>query len=213
MTERTTPSVPSPPAPARAPTGTIVVGGLLVVVGTGWLLDEAGVTELVWDALLPAALILIGIVVATEALRGRSHGGLRAIGIALTIVLALDATLSIPFAAGIGERVERPTSIDALDPAYELGVGKLEVDLTGIDVVDRDASLVVRVGVGEVQIVVDEDVPVEIAVRSSIGETVLFGRQDGGFGVDSTYRTPDHPGPVLRLEASAGIGKVEVRNG
>jgi hypothetical protein len=187
-----------------------VGGGILVLIGVGWLLEEIGVTRVAWDALLPAVLILVGLAVAIGAVQGRSHGGLTAIGVVLTVVLALSATLSIPFTGGFGERKVRPTSVDVLERAYELGVGKLEIDLSDIEPVAGDVSVTVRMGVGEVRVVVSDEAPVEIRASSGIGEVIVFGGSDGGFGVDSSFRTPDASGPVLRIEASAGIGKVEV---
>jgi hypothetical protein len=187
-----------------------VGGGILVLIGVGWLLEEIGVTHIAWDALLPAVLILVGLAIAIGAAQGRSHGGLTAIGVVLTVVLVLGATLTIPFTGGFGERTARPTSVDVLERAYELGVGKLEVDLSDIEPVASDVSVTVRVGVGEVRVIVSDDAAVDIRASSGIGEVIVFGGSDGGFGVDSSFRTPEVAGPVLRIEASAGIGKVEV---
>ncbi|HET7519546.1 MAG TPA: hypothetical protein VFN05_18015, partial [Actinomycetes bacterium] len=51
---------------------TVLVGALLVLVGIGWLLDSAGI-EVPWRAVLPAALIAVGLACVAGAFRGRQH--------------------------------------------------------------------------------------------------------------------------------------------
>ncbi|HET9556345.1 MAG TPA: hypothetical protein VFS70_04340, partial [Actinomycetota bacterium] len=60
-TEPIPPAGPAAPVDHRGPaTATVLVGALLVLVGIGWLLDSAGI-EVPWRALLPAALIAVGL--------------------------------------------------------------------------------------------------------------------------------------------------------
>jgi hypothetical protein len=62
-----------PPTDRRGPAvATVLVGALLVLVGIGWLLDESGV-GVPWRAVLPAALIAVGLATAAGAFRGRQH--------------------------------------------------------------------------------------------------------------------------------------------
>jgi hypothetical protein len=55
------------PADRHGPAAaTVLVGALLVLVGIGWLLDAGGVA-VPWRALLPAALIAVGLAVLASA--------------------------------------------------------------------------------------------------------------------------------------------------
>ena len=109
---------PIPPAPAdrHGPAAaTVLVGALLVLVGIGWLLDASGV-EVPWRAVLPAALIAVGLACVAGAFRGRQHA-LMVVGVALTVVLSLAAAgdwdLDVPWGAGSATapsgRAPRPT--------------------------------------------------------------------------------------------------------
>ena len=96
-------SEPAPPADRHGPAAaTVLVGALLVLVGIGWLLDASGV-EVPWRAVLPAALIAVGLACVAGAFRGRQHA-LMVVGVALTVVLsvavAADWNLDLPLAAG-----------------------------------------------------------------------------------------------------------------
>jgi hypothetical protein len=78
----TEPAPPTAPAPPDGPAGqrdrrgpamaTVLVGALLVLVGIGWLLDATGV-GVPWRAVLPAALIAVGLACVAGAFRGRQH--------------------------------------------------------------------------------------------------------------------------------------------
>jgi apolipoprotein N-acyltransferase len=60
-TEPLPPTRPTAPADRHGPAAaTVLVGALLVLVGIAWLLDAAGV-EVPWRAVLPAALIAVGL--------------------------------------------------------------------------------------------------------------------------------------------------------
>ena len=57
----TEPLPPSPPAGRAGPAAaTVLVGALLILVGIAWLLDAGGV-EVPWRAILPGALIAVGL--------------------------------------------------------------------------------------------------------------------------------------------------------
>jgi hypothetical protein len=88
-TEPFEPAPPPRPRPdQRGPaTATVLAGAMLVLVGIGWLLDANGVA-VPWRAVLPAALIAVGLATVAGSMRGRQHG-LMVIGLVLTLVLAL----------------------------------------------------------------------------------------------------------------------------
>ena len=113
----------------------MLVGALLVLVGIGWLLDAGGV-GVPWRAVLPAALIAVGLACVAGAFQGRQHA-MMVVGVVLTVVLsvaaAADWDLDVPLAGGVGDRTERPTTPAQLT-TYELGVGDLLVDLRQLQV-------------------------------------------------------------------------------
>jgi hypothetical protein len=208
----TEPIPPAAPVDHRGPAvATVLLGALLVLVGIGWLLDAAGV-EVPWRALLPAALIAVGLACVVGAFRGRQHA-LMVVGAALAMVLsvavAADWDLDMPLTGGVGDRVERPTTVAELGE-YELGVGNLVVDLRRLQVPVGTTAVEARLGVGELAVELPEGVWVEVVASSGLGEVQVLGQQEGGFG--SRIESASEVGGVrrLRVDARVGLGQVRV---
>ncbi len=209
-------SAPPPPATTeRAPrAGRLVLGGVLLVLGALWLLDTLGV-EIPGHVVGPSALIVVGVGLVAAARWGRSQAGLIVLGVILTVVLAVGTVVSVPLTGEVGDRIYRPRTIDDVRASYALSVGNLTVDLSGIPVgpTPERARVGVRVGLGQVVVIMPAGSDVAVHAKAGIGQTVVFGVEEGGFGVD--YQSPSHMGGlnIWRLDASTGIGRVEVRYG
>jgi hypothetical protein len=210
-TEPLPPAGPAPPADRHGPAAaTVLVGALLVLIGIGWLLDAAGV-EVPWRAVLPAALIAVGLACVAGAFRGRQHA-LMVVGVVLAVVLSLAAAadwdLEIPLGGGVGDRTERP-SIPADLTGYELGVGNLVVDLRQLQVPPGTTRVQARVGVGELAVEVPQGVSVAVVARSGLGQVQALGQEEGGLA--SRIDTVSEAGGDRRLELDLRVGLGQVR--
>jgi len=210
-TEPLPPAGPAPPADRHGPaSATVLVGALLVLVGIGWLLDASGV-EVPWRAVLPAALIAVGLACVAGAFRSRQHA-LMVVGVALTVVLSLAAAadwdLDVPWGGGVGDRTERPTTPADLT-GYELGVGNLVVDLRQLQVPPGTTAVEARVGIGELVVEVPQGVSVQVVASSGLGQVQVFGDEDGG--IASRIDASSEQGGDRRLELDARVGLGEVR--
>jgi hypothetical protein len=210
-TEPLPPAGPAPPADRHGPAAaTVLVGALLVLVGIGWLLDAAGV-EVPWRAVLPAALIAVGLACVAGAFRGRQHA-LMVVGVVLAVVLSLAAAadwdLEIPLGGGVGDRTERPTTPADLT-GYELGVGNLVVDLRQLQVPPGTTRVQARVGVGELAVEVPQGVSVAVVARSGLGQVQALGQEEGGLA--SRIDTVSEAGGDRRLELDLRVGLGQVR--
>jgi Cell wall-active antibiotics response 4TMS YvqF len=212
MTTEPIPPAPSAPADRHGPAAaTVLVGALLVLVGIGWLLDANGV-EVPWRALLPAALIAVGLACVAGAFQGRQHA-MMVLGLALTVVLAVavatDWDLDVPLAGGVGDRTERPATPAELTE-YELGAGDFLLDLQQLQVPSGTTAVEARVGVGELVVEIPDGVTVRVLARSGLGEIQVLGEQDNGFGnrVDTTVEAGGDR--RLELDLRVGIGQVRV---
>lgn len=192
----------------RLPLDRLLTGLALVLIGGLWLADAAELAAVRWQAVLPALLALVGVALLATA-RRQSHGGLIAAGIVLGVLVLATADPMASVVTGVGERVEQPADAATAEEGYELGVGSLEVDLRGLDDLEEGLTLPVSVGIGGVVVVLPEAVGAEVEASVGIGETVVLGRSQGGLGVSATETIEGEP--MLVLEASAGIGRVEVR--
>ena len=203
--------VPAAPVDRHAPAAaTVLVGALLVLVGIGWLLDAGGV-EVPWRAVLPAALIAVGLACVAGAFQGRQHA-MMVVGVVLTVVLsvaaAADWDLDVPLAGGVGDRTERPATPAQLTE-YELGVGDFLLDLRQLQVPPGTTAVQARVGIGELAVEVPGGVSVEVVARSGLGEVQVLGEQEGGFA--TRVATTAEAGGDRRLELDLRVGMGQVR--
>ena len=205
-------AVPPPPArPADPWAGRAVLGLVLVLLGVGWLLETLDV-DVPWDLVLPVVLIGIGGMLVFSARSIAGQAGLIVAGTVLTILLLIGAAIDVPLGGGVGDRTVRPTGAQ-LEPEYERGVGTLTLDLTALDVDALGAPIDLRahVGIGQLIVIVPEDGAVQVEAHAGLGTVRIDGREAGGLGADLS--APAAGEPMLRLDASVGIGEVRVDHG
>lgn len=209
MTFDTTPEKP------RISSSRIIVGAIILLIGTAWMLEVAdAVDEIPWRWLLPAAVIVIGIGLIADA-RGRAHGGLIFLGVILTLLMLVDVSIRpFRFTSGetfIGPRTERPVAVEELED-YGIFAGDLRVDLSDLSLPAGETSLDVSTFAGTIRVTVPADVTVELEAGTMFGQVRAFGEQSEGIGprVDKTFTGSD-PSRVLVLDVSSFAGDIEVR--
>lgn len=194
----------------RPPIGPVALGVALIALGIVWFLDVAGAFDLRWALVLPAGLVLVGIaLLATSA--GEPPGWLYPLGIVLTVLVVAQATVpTIEPLPGIGDRVERPSTLAEIEPSYGIGIGSLELDLTAVDF---DGDEVVRIeantAIGEIVVRLPSGVDARLDGHSLIGEVRLLDEERSGLNADAELTLGSSP-PDLVLDLTVGIGAVEV---
>lgn len=214
------PPPPPEPAPPRLRTGRFLFGLLIMAAGVAALLQALDVTTVPWKALLPGALIVVGLILVVAGTRSeRSQGGLIAVWIVLTVLLTAATAVDLPFEGGVGQRVERPATLAELEDEYRLAVGELTVDLTRLDLLHMTLvagvplrTIRARVGIGQLVVIVPSDEPVRVEALAGVGEVSIFGESNGGLGVRNEY-VPAEPSVTFSLDLSVGIGEVVVQSG
>ncbi len=207
-----TPAVPRGP---RSPVAGITVAGLLILVGLMVLVTRYTGLDLGAVGFLAGALLVVGLgLIASAFTRGRApRGGLIALGSVLTLALLFAS--AVPDwdedgpgpRGGVGDREYRPTSVEDIRPAYRLGAGDMEIDLSEIDVDDLDGQEIrIHHGAGDLEVSVPEDADVRVVLDQGIGDIDLFGQSgDGYFRAEDGDRDPE-----LVLTIDHGVGNVEV---
>ena len=205
----------APRQPKRPSLFAPVIGALLAASGVFGLLAVLGVYDVDLEVALAAGVVMVGATVAIGAMTQRRVGGLVVLGLILLAAFGVAAATPVPISAGAGEKTERPLTVVALEPSYELGVGSLDLDLRAVVLPTGTTSIDASVGVGELLITVPEGVALEIDAHAGAGEIDVLGELHDGFDVDRTLTvagpTPD--APLLQLEADVGFGAIEVRRG
>jgi len=215
----TAPTMTSQPAARQMPeqrpaypAGRLLLGGLLILLGIGWLLDETGVYTVQWQTVLALSVAVIGITLLVTARAGH-HGGLVFLGLVLSAVLVATATLPgvSPF-AGVGERSVAPITLSELEPSYDLGMGPLHLDLSGVAVPPgENVNVRASVGMGELTVVLPAGVTAVVEATNGAGDVTILGRTHNGVGVDATERVAGSEGAGrLHLDLNVGMGAIEV---
>ena len=214
-TTRVQPPPPPPKPPKRPSLFAPVLGALLAAAGLFGLLAVLDIYDVDVAAVLAAGVVIVGAAIAFGAMTQRRVGGLVFLGLLLLAAFSLAAITPVSVSAGVGEKSERPTTVTALDPSYEHGIGELELDLSDITLPAGTTSVDASVGIGKIVVTVPEDVALVIDAHAGIGSIDLMGARDDGVDADRTITlpgsTPD--APVLDLEADIAIGDIQVQRG
>ncbi len=141
-------------------------------------------------------------------------GGIRWLivpALALVLPLGLVAAADIDLDGGVGERQYRPATMSELRDRYELGIGDLDVDLTGLDLPAGRTEVDIDVGLGEAVVWVPRGACVTSDVEIGVGASDVFDRDNDGVDVAFAESGTAPAGrPVLHIDANVLMGVLEV---
>jgi phage shock protein PspC (stress-responsive transcriptional regulator) len=184
--------------------GTAVAAeAVLLAVAGAWL---AG-TE---DHLAAWAVVVIGAVLVVTAFTG---GARRLVlpAVAFALSVAVIAAAHVDLHGGVGERTYRPRTLSEVRNGYQLGAGRLEIDLREIAFPPGDTSLHVRLGVGELVVLIPHGVCVATRARIGGGYVGALERESGGLDIDwADHPSPPPHTPHLVLDGRVGLGALLV---
>jgi phage shock protein PspC (stress-responsive transcriptional regulator) len=184
------------------------VVGLFALAGSA-----AFAVGLGWGVPVAIAIIAIGAILTVFAFRGGTRW-LILPAVALAIGAGTAAATDLDLSGGIGERQYRPVTAASI-PAdgYELGVGRLVVDLRDVDWSrDRVVHLKVDLGIGQADVFVPERVCVAGSTHTGIGESEVAGERNDGVDVDHDAAEGATAMPRLVIDATVDVGQLRVVN-
>ena len=169
-----------------------------------------------WFLLIVAAIVIFW---SQRRERGARPRILRGIMITLGVLLALllvtgaivASIFSVNLRNGIGDRVYHPASYVGLEDKYHLGIGTMKLDLSEVSFPKGETHVDAKIGIGDLTVVVPNDVTVHAIGDAEVGQVHVFDRTDDGHkpvvSATETVGAGDH---VLDLDAHVGAGKVVV---
>ena len=188
--------------------GSVALGLVLAALGVIWLLEVSDTVDL--DTGVWVGIVLVGIGIGVIA---SPSGGARVLLIVLGLFVALIggalAATDVELSGGVGDRNENPTSVDDLEDPYELGIGRLELDLTELDL-DEDTTVRAQIGIGQLVVTVPAARPVSVDAEIGAGDVDVLGEHDDGWNADVETEADRGVGPELHLEREAGMGGIRV---
>jgi phage shock protein PspC (stress-responsive transcriptional regulator) len=196
-------------SPDRRLLGLLALG--TAVVAEAILLAAAGAWLGGIDGRLAAwVVVALGAVLVGAAFtRGARRLMLPAVAFALAV--AVVAAAHVDLHGGMGERTYRPHALSEVRAGYRLGAGRLEIDLRGITFPVGDTALHVRLGVGELVVLVPRGVCVATSARIGGGYVGALEGRSGGLDVDWADRPlPPPQTPRLVLDGQVGLGALLV---
>ena len=173
------------------------------------LLDDAGTTHLTAAEILAGALCIVGGALVLSTWFGRARG-LVPLGIVLLIATIPAATIDVPLTGGTGYHHYVPTTRAELRSTYEMGIGRLDVDLREVPLLGRTTRLRAQLGIGNLVVDVPSTVTVVVSAHAGAGAVLLFGANNGGWPAQQTRTVAGTRPGELDLDLRVGAGAVQV---
>jgi phage shock protein PspC (stress-responsive transcriptional regulator)/predicted membrane protein len=188
--------------------GAVVLGVLAVTLGL--FLAAAAAAGFGGGTAVAIAVLVAGVALFLAAFGGRRLRWLILPAFAMALGATAVAAADVDLHGGFKDTTLPYTRADALRPSYEVGAGRLELDLRAVRFPPGDTRIDARVGAGELEVLVPPDVCV--ATESSVGAGAVswFGHTSGGTDLDVFTQAAERGKPRLVIRARVGAGHLDI---
>lgn len=187
--------------------GLLTMSSAAVVAG-GLMLLGLTTVSVPASVVIASVTVVIGLGLVVGAWRGRARW---LIFIAAGLLLATQGLMPVGGwnASTMGERTWQPTAVD--EGPFALGMGSAQLDLTGVP--DGSSEIDASVGMGELVVLVPNDVTVLFDGAVGLGDLTVLGEASNGGGLQAMESLPANvtPRATVDLSARVGVGNLEVR--
>jgi phage shock protein PspC (stress-responsive transcriptional regulator) len=189
----------------------IALGILLLALATAGFAGAAAGTALGGGILIAGTVIALGVALLGGAFRGGARWLIVpafVLALPLGVVSAADLEVKGPW----GDRTYRPLTAAELSDGYQMGFAHMQIDARKVDLPPGRTELALKLGAGELEVAVPDDVCVTYDVNVGAGDvTTLDGIDDGGVDLDVTGAASVPPGVrELHVTADVGLGAVSI---
>lgn len=177
--------------------GRILAALVLIILGLLLLVSNLGLLTLRWDLFWPVLLILFGVWLIWRAFVPRPRN-----------------RYAVAF-AGMGEYRPDLSGKEIRREEFSHGMGDFDLDLTRATIPDGENFVHVSHGLGDLTILVPGGLAVRVQAKAGMGDVFVFGQNSEGIGPHVDFQSDDYATAArkLSIEASVGLGKVEVVRG
>jgi phage shock protein PspC (stress-responsive transcriptional regulator) len=181
----------------------VIAGAALLALAGAWL---AGT-----HAQLAAwAVVAVGAVLVLSAFT-RTIRWFVLPGITFALAVATIAAAHVDLRGGVGDHFYRPQSLSEVRGGYQLGAGRLEIDLRDLAFPAGTTQLHLRLGMGELVVLVPRGVCVATSARIGGGFVGALERRSAGLDIDWSERpSPPPRTPRLVVDGNVGLGALLV---
>jgi phage shock protein PspC (stress-responsive transcriptional regulator) len=160
---------------------------------------------------IAGAVIALGVALVGGAFRGGARW-LIVPAFVLALPLGVVSAADLKLDGDWGDRTFRPAEPAAVAGGYKMGVGHMQLDLRRVDLPPGRTDVPIKLGVGELEVAVPDDVCVTYDVQVGAGQvTTLDGIDDGGLDLDVQGDAAAPSGTTeLHLKADLGVGAVRI---
>lgn len=182
----------------------VVVGSALAALGSAWATGMGAGTA------VALVVILLGLALVALAFRGGARW-LILPALAVALPGGVVSAAGVDLHGGAGEREYSPRTLSEVRDSYRLGVGHLKVDLRDVRFPAGSHPLKLRLGTGQIELIVPKNVCVTTKARIGMGYVGALDRDSEGVDVDWSSRPASPPSvPRLVVEGDVGIGAMMI---
>lgn len=202
------PGAPSRARRGRGGTGAIVWGGILIILGTLFLLAQLDleIDFPSWRVGLALALIFVGLLMVVEA-RSGFHGGLVTLAVILTALLGLSAAGNVDFGADAAFSDQRfnVAQVEDLEDDYSMAFGSLTVNLDELELPPGTTTMKIDVVFGDATLNLPDGIPYRVEANSVFGSIDAPEFNTDGIAADRTYTSPGYETAERRLDIEMSV--------
>lgn len=227
----------NPPTPTQRVGGNgagqfaILAGVLLLTVAGLLAADQYGALDTSVSVValsIAIAVVLGGIAIVINGLRGATSGAAGTFGVFALIAAVFVAVPSIyginvtkeSFSV-LSDRSIAPQTLSQLQEEVSFGIGDITVDLTQLDLselaaADETPTMTISGGIGDITIVYPDSIKLASTTQMGVGDYTDPFQQFDGFSPDRMTLEKDSAGNVLEdpditLDINLGVGSVELQ--
>jgi hypothetical protein len=186
------------------------LGIVLLAVAVGGFVAAAAGTAVGGGIAVAGLVIACGVGLVAGAFRGGARW-LIFPALVLALPLGVVAAADLDVRGTWGDRTFRPGTIADVEHGFKMGAGSMKVDLRDVVLPQGRTDLPLKLGLGEIQVLVPEDMCVTSDAHIGMGAMNSGEGEQGGVDVDVNDRPFVAPGvKQLHIDADIGVGALEV---